>query len=372
MGIDVSLYTPAYPPDVGGNASSTYRLVRGLRGRGVRVKVYRSGRGAPKSAAEWQERIVHVFHAYRSGSPLLGALRAFRPHLVVSMAGTDLSHDLVDEDRAAAVREVCELAHALIVMHPGQADQLSEAMPDVAWKVATIPPGVALPPAAGESSGQDGSGRSAKARALRRAWRIGEDEVLFLLPAGLREVKRPALAVPLFERMVQEGYKVAFVLVGPVIDLEVAEAFDRAASGRPWVRRRPPLPFSEMTTVYEAADVVLNTSLSEGLSNAVIEAMAAGRPVLASDIPGNKACVVQEESGLLFRDQASFLEAARRLAQDGQLRLAMGQRARRHVARRFDLVREVEMHRALYERLISGECNLSHRHHPLKVGGLCE
>jgi L-malate glycosyltransferase len=52
-----------------------------------------------------------------------------------------------------------------------------------------------------------------------------------------------------------------------------------------------------MHAAYASCDVALNTSFSEGLSNSLLEAIAAGRPFLASDIPGNRHPFLQEEDG---------------------------------------------------------------------------
>ncbi len=345
----VSLYTPSYPPDIGGNATSTFRLVRGLRAKGLDVTVHRASDPVPGDPGVWEGRIVHVFHAFRTGGPLLPTLRLSDAPLVVSMAGTDLSHDLLVPEHAQTVREVCTLADALVLMHSRQEALVLESMPEVEGKLVTIHPGVHLPAIT--------DGARAAARKLRSAWGVAEDELLFLLPAGLRAVKRPLLAIEPLERLREEGFPVVLGLVGTVLDDEVAAAFDRATTNRAWVRRFPPLSPEEMTACYLAADVVLNTSESEGLSNAVIEAMAAARPVLASDIVGNRACISHGHNGFFFKDPTEFIGHARRLAKEPALRRVLGTRARADVAERFDPDREVERHIQLYQSLRSKRPN---------------
>jgi hypothetical protein len=59
-----------------------------------------------------------------------------------------------------------------------------------------------------------------------------------------------------------------------------------------------------MCSAYQGADVILNFSLSEGMSNVLLEAKALGKPILASDIPGNRWPVLGDPkdlpAGLLF------------------------------------------------------------------------
>jgi glycosyltransferase involved in cell wall biosynthesis len=81
-----------------------------------------------------------------------------------------------------------------------------------------------------------------------------------------------------------------------------------------------------MRSAYESADVVLNASVSEGLSNTLLEAIAAGRPILASDIPGNRWPVMgnnnERPCGYLFdlRNPGDFIRKSVRLIDDDGLR----------------------------------------------------
>jgi len=86
-----------------------------------------------------------------------------------------------------------------------------------------------------------------------------------------------------------------------------------------------------MRSAYGSADVVVNGSLSEGLSNVLIEGRAAGKPLLASDIPGNRWPVLGDlgdaPMGLLFdpSDPADFVDKTLRLIDDAALRRSLGE-----------------------------------------------
>ena len=82
-------------------------------------------------------------------------------------------------------------------------------------------------------------------------------------------------------------------------------------------------------------DILVHYSRWEGLPNAVLEAMALGLPVVASDAPGNQDAVIPDVTGLLARDEASLLRAALRLAHDASLRRKLGQAGRERILLEF-------------------------------------
>jgi len=80
------------------------------------------------------------------------------------------------------------------------------------------------------------------------------------------------------------------------------------------------------------ADIFVHYSRWEGLPNAVLEAMALGLPVVASDIPGNRELVRNGENGFLAADEAGLLRHTLALAKDPELRARLGAAGRALVA----------------------------------------
>jgi glycosyltransferase involved in cell wall biosynthesis len=77
---------------------------------------------------------------------------------------------------------------------------------------------------------------------------------------------------------------------------------------------------------YQAADLLINPSTYEGMPNVVLEAMACGRPVLASRVPGNDAVVVDGVTGRLYspNDAVDFAACLAGLISQPDLRDRMG------------------------------------------------
>lgn len=101
------------------------------------------------------------------------------------------------------------------------------------------------------------------------------------------------------------------------------------------------------------ADVFVLPSFTEGHPKVLIEAMAAGLPCVASDCPGNRALVKDEDTGLLFdpRDPPGLAARLERVLTDEALASALGRRARDLVTREYDLNRLVAAEIDLLKRV---------------------
>ena len=100
-----------------------------------------------------------------------------------------------------------------------------------------------------------------------------------------------------------------------------------------------PGSFDEIDDVLAAADLFVLPSYSEGMSISLLEAMAAGLPVVASDIPGNRALVTHAREGLLVppRDIQGLSAAIRRVFESPAAGVQWGAAGRRRVAEHFSL-----------------------------------
>jgi glycosyltransferase involved in cell wall biosynthesis len=95
-------------------------------------------------------------------------------------------------------------------------------------------------------------------------------------------------------------------------------------------------------------------SLSEGLSMAILEAMIAGKPVVASHVGGNPELVVDQETGFLVPPRNSTALASRliTLLTNRDQAAAMGQKAKQRAEERFSLTAMVRAYENLYEQCV--------------------
>lgn len=102
-----------------------------------------------------------------------------------------------------------------------------------------------------------------------------------------------------------------------------------------------------------AFDVFCLASSFEGMSNSVMEAMAAGLPVIASDIPPNRELVTPDETGFLCKlgDSVGFMQYLRRLLDEPGLGQQLGSGGYERIKTQFSVQRMVDGYAALYRQL---------------------
>lgn len=143
-------------------------------------------------------------------------------------------------------------------------------------------------------------------------------EALASLPAGTRS-------------------RIGLTIVGdgparPELEAQAARlALSERIAFRGWLGR------DELPAAYRAADAFVFPSRDEGMPNVVLEAMAAGLPVVATRIAGSRDLVVEEETGLMLDadDTPALAAALARLAEDPALRRRLGEGGRRRVVEHF-------------------------------------
>jgi glycosyltransferase involved in cell wall biosynthesis len=168
---------------------------------------------------------------------------------------------------------------------------------------------------------------------LAKFRRVGENAgpPLVVLASRMLWTKGAGEFVAAAERLRGEGVAARFALVGDPdpenpasIPLERLESWKREGAVEWWGRR------DDMAEVFAESSIVCLPSYREGLPKVLIEAAAAGRPIVTTFTPGCREVVRDGDNGFLVppRDAESLADALRRLLRDPPLRERMGRRGR--------------------------------------------
>jgi glycosyltransferase involved in cell wall biosynthesis len=112
----------------------------------------------------------------------------------------------------------------------------------------------------------------------------------------------------------------------------------------------------DISSYMRSFDMFALPSLSEGLSSAILEAMAASLPIVATEVGGIPELVTHGDNGLLVppADPAALARAIQQLAEDPQESLRMGQQGRSLIEERFTLERKIQETEELCGLLLKG------------------
>ena len=306
-----------------GSAATVQRYRGGLLRRGHLCEVFggTSEGNLKQSLAGTIERfgpdIVHAHDAALSGLDLLG----LRSRWVVSISGEDMYERMMQGTNGAAICEVFRRANRVLVPSVEAGATLEDRVPECIANVDVVPrAAVEL-----STSGTD----------LRRSLGIPRQRFVILLPGGIRPVKGQHRALGLVRKLRANGADAEMIIVGPKQDEAYVASLEAAIADEPGVRILPALSADRMGAAYRDADVVLNTSTSEGMSPTILEAGMLGCAIVASDSPGNRDVVRHNETGLLFEDEESLAKCVLALCRNRSAAGSLGVRVREDFKRRF-------------------------------------
>jgi glycosyltransferase involved in cell wall biosynthesis len=192
-----------------------------------------------------------------------------------------------------------------------------------------------------------------------------DNELRLAMPASLIPLKNHAMAIRGLAEHARSGGRARLWICGDVAN----------GAADPFVDELLALPHrlgvadrvhflgwqNNMPGVLARADVMTLTSNSEGLPVSVLEAMALGKPILATAVGGTPEVVRDGIDGILLRpdDTRGFAKALDRLG-DAGMRRRMGQAGRARVEREFSLTRHAErFHDVLYD-IVEGRGSSRH------------
>ncbi|HLJ12120.1 MAG TPA: glycosyltransferase [Planctomycetaceae bacterium] len=189
-------------------------------------------------------------------------------------------------------------------------------------------------------------------RETRSRWGLPQEARVVGSIGRLAEVKNFASAITAISQLSEADSNVHLLLVGDGPERTRLEDLARTLG----IAHR--IHFAgfhdDVNSFLAAMDVYINCSHSEGMSQSLVEAMAAGLPIIATEVGDNALLVGGERScGVVVRpgDPEAIAAAIKMLTNDAELRGDFGRRARARFAERYSMSRMVESYEKLYSSM---------------------
>ncbi len=369
----VCMLSASFVPTLGGTERQCQLLSQWLVGAGVSVAVLTRGRGKgigfPRPpfpvhriagggleyallGACWLAaygRRFSILHAHQALSPALAAVLAkrLRPRyrVVVKVACSGAWSDFRLAQDRPFYRTRMTLLHAVDRFVVLNRESIAELQ---AVGLGGVP--AVLAPNGVDARRFTPAGSVERAN-IRASLGIPEDAPVALFVGRLERRKGLDILLAAWADLLRRGSTARLLIAGPG---EVA-AWAREAHEDGVEERVTFLgPRKDVVDLYQAADLFIFPSRAEGCPNAVLEAMASGLPVVATDVAGNREVVGEDgKAGWLVpaEDPAALAEAVATLLSSPALRREVSAAGRARVLEQFDIQRVGAQYLSLYESL---------------------
>lgn len=334
------------------------------------ISPLRDARAAAHLVRLIKETRPHILHTHMAKAGAVGRLAALasgdaRPPVILHTFHGHVLRHYFGPVRNAAFRRLerwlARTTTALVAVSPEVRDELVELGVAPAEKFVVIRLGIELP---GRVGAEDGRVEQ------RRMLGIPPERFVVGWIGRMTEVKRTDDVLRIFRQLRENGVDACLCLVGDGPDRPVLE---RRAKELGIMRDTLFLGFQQdVAPFYASFDALLLPSVSEGTPVSAIEALAAGKPVVATRVGGVPDVVRDGEDGLLAEAGAidDLCERLIRLARDPALRERMGASGRERVAGRYGVERLVDEVDSLYRSLLAASSSSSPTSRPAATDGL--
>ena len=113
----------------------------------------------------------------------------------------------------------------------------------------------------------------------------------------------------------------------------------------------------DIPSLYSKSHIICLPSYREGLPKSLIEAAAAGRAIVTTDVPGCRDAIIPNETGILVpsKNVKKLADALERLIKYPKLRITMGKAGRKFAEKEFPINKIVQKHLDIYQDLLSND-----------------
>jgi glycosyltransferase involved in cell wall biosynthesis len=337
--VRIAIISPYTLPVNRGNSLTAERIKNGLIQKGMTISIFDSSCDSVKDTAEFNPDIVHCLHGTRSHLFISELYHHISAPLVTTLTGTDYNNPEKPGTLSEKLSYMPQKSSAIITFNSFAKELLLEIFPAFSEKVHVIPQAVEL------------MTWNESRNSIRNKYEYTEKDIIILLAGGIRSIKNLDYAIDACFEIEKQNNHIKLILAGPIIEQDNADHILDKGKELKCFSYLGELSQHETRRLMYGSDIFLNTSISEGMSGAILEAMAESLPVIATRNSGNDALVDNNESGFLvpLNDQDDLIEKLLRLISDKALRDNMGAKGKGIIEKNYLVELEIDRLLMIYK-----------------------
>lgn len=299
--------------------------------------------------------VVHVHGVLYSSLPILFVSRRLRKPTVLKIAGMETDDPMTISRRRFGRLLMTEIKAS------GRVISISREITRSCYQaglskevVAQIPNGV--------DTTLFGPTTDENRREIKLAKNIPNDDKVVIYVGIVRPLKGSDILLQAWNRVHQENSSSRLLFVGPYDYYDRYENKNFLDQVGEFIDKDPEdinaffLDNQEIVRpYYQMADLFVLPSLTEGLANSLLEAMACSLPVIASRVSGSSELVIHQENGLLIEpgDDSELANAIKYLLENSEVATELGQNARETILEGFSLSTVAAKYIQNYQDIVS-------------------
>ncbi|MBN2030688.1 glycosyltransferase [bacterium] len=185
---------------------------------------------------------------------------------------------------------------------------------------------------------------------IRQELGIGEQKYIIGMIGRLHPQKGHIYLIEAAQKVVQKKKEAFFVIVG---DGKLRDFLENEVKNKNLSEHFLFTGFrNDIPQLLKCFNIFILPSLYEGLPNVILEAMATGIPVIATNVDGSREAVINQKTGILLpaKNSSELARSIQRLIENPDIAKKMGENGRKRVEEHFSLEKQVRTFESLFER----------------------
>lgn len=294
--------------------------------------------------------LIIGIHLWRSGR-VLNKLRKLKENFLISspyiliVSGTDANDFINREEERQEIRNAINNSEKIISFNEEMISKLEEKL---AFKLnyEIIPQSVNI------HSYNDCELTSNFS--IRKKFNIPDDYKITLFPSGIRKIKDPLFIFNQILEILNEFNDHIIILIGAKLDNILYEKINSMIKNSKFSERfllHDPVLHIDFLNILKESQLVINSSISEGMSNVLMESMQMGVPVLARSNEGNNKLIRNFYNGVLFSTQNEFVKFYKQIYQEEDFKNSIIKNAKSLIQENYSIQSEIRKYKLVLDEV---------------------